>query len=133
MRLTRAFLTVLVFATAALFVAGCRTAPVYNVTDAPVSTMDDSPVTMDQVHDAIVRAGTSLGWRMKEVEPGHMVGTLHVRTHMAQVDINYTTEGYDITYKNSSNLKYDGTNIHSNYNGWIQNLDNAIQSELMTL
>ena len=39
---------------------------------------------------------------------------------------------YSIDYKNSLNLKYDSTKntIHKNYNGWIQNLDNAIQVQL---
>jgi hypothetical protein len=30
----------------------------------------------------------------------------------------------------STNLNYDGTNIHRNYNGWITNLDKAIRSQL---
>jgi hypothetical protein len=49
------------------------------------------------------------------------------------VDIRYDTSSYDITYRDSHNLDYDGEKIHSNYNGWIQNLDDAIQNELMTL
>jgi len=52
---------------------------------------------------------------------------------MAQVDIKYSTIAYSITYKDSSNLKYDGTKIHSNYNGWIQNLDKAIKIQLSTM
>ena len=31
------------------------------------------------------------------------------------------------------NLQYDGKTIHSNYNGWIQNLDKAINRELLAL
>ena len=33
----------------------------------------------------------------------------------------------------SSNLQYDGKTIHSNYNGWIQNLDKAIRTQLTLL
>ena len=33
-------------------------------------------------------------------------------------------------YKDSANLHYDGKTIHSNYNGWIQNPDKAIRTQL---
>ena len=52
---------------------------------------------------------------------------------MAKVDINYNTKTYSITYKDSSDLDYDGTKIHKNYNGWIQNLDNAIKVQLSAI
>jgi hypothetical protein len=112
--------------------AGCRTAPVYDVTDAPIVANKPS-YTLDDVRKAIQRAGSSLGWQMQEVDPNTLEGTLHLRSHMAQVDIPYTKENYSIAYKDSSNLKYDGKIIHSNYNGWIQNLDRAIKVQLNTL
>jgi hypothetical protein len=52
---------------------------------------------------------------------------------MAKVDVKYDTKTYNITYKDSSNLEYDGKNIHKNYNGWIQNLDNGIRAQLSNL
>jgi hypothetical protein len=70
---------------------------------------------------------------MKPIEPGLIEGTLLLRTHMAKVNIKYDTSSYSITYKESSNLDYDGTNIHKNYNGWIQNLDKGIRSQLSNL
>lgn len=85
---------------------------------------------MDQVRDAIIRAGGGLGWNMKPVEPGHILGALHLRSHVAKVDIHYDTETYSITYRDSTNLEYQDGNIHSNYNGWIQNLDTAIQNHI---
>jgi hypothetical protein len=110
---------------------GCRTAPVYNVSDAPVNVSEKA--TADDVKKAILDAGAGLGWQMIMVEPGHIEGRLFLRTHSAIVDIPYSTESYSITYKDSTELKYDGTNIHSNYNGWIQNLDRAIQGRLSAL
>lgn len=111
-------------------VGGCRTAPIYNVSSAPVTPTGSSEVTMDQVRDAIIRAGGGLGWNMKPVEPGHILGALHLRSHVAKVDIHYDTESYSITYRDSTNLEYQDGNIHSNYNGWIQNLDTAIQNHI---
>jgi hypothetical protein len=52
---------------------------------------------------------------------------------MAVVDVNYTPQTYSITYKDSSNLGYDGQSIHKNYNGWVQNLDKAIRAQLGAL
>ena len=87
----------------------------------------------DSVGKAILRAGGSLGWVMKKVKDGKLVGTLMLRKHVAIVAIDYSAKSYSIHYKDSQNLNYDGTNIHSNYNGWVQNLNRAIQSQLSML
>ena len=116
---------------ALLVTLGCRSAPLYNVDSAPVSA--PKPVTMQDVERAITRAGAGLGWQIVPREPGKIEGTLALRTHRAVVDIVYDTKSYSIKYKDSSNLDYDGTNIHSNYNGWIQNLDKAIRTQLSLL
>ncbi len=116
----------------ALGMVGCRTAPVFNVTDAPTMVTGKN-VRLGDIEKAIVRAGGTLGWRMKKVKPGHIIGTLYIRKHMAKVDIKYSTKAYSITYRDSENLKYDGSSIHSNYNGWVQNLDRAIRRELADL
>ncbi|MCU7853073.1 MAG: hypothetical protein KZQ80_12775 [Candidatus Thiodiazotropha sp. (ex Monitilora ramsayi)] len=110
---------------------GCRTAPVYNVTDAPVNA--SSKISATDVKKAIMSAGAGLGWQMKEVKPGHIVGSLFLRKHSAVVDIPFTTSGYSIQYKDSTELGYDGSNIHGNYNGWIQNLDRSIQARLASM
>jgi hypothetical protein len=123
---------VILASTLALLIVGCRSAPVYNVSDQAVAS-SKSNLTLDDVSMAIIRAGGALGWEMKETKPGHILGTLHLRTHVAIVDVNYTTKSYSITYKDSTNLDYDGTNIHSNYNGWIQNLQKGIQTQLNLL
>jgi hypothetical protein len=115
------------------FGIGCRTSLVYNVEKSPVTLYGDGQATMEQVEKAIVRAGASLGWKMKTVSPGVMVGTLAVRRHLAVVDITYNTQEYNITYKDSTALKYDGTNIHSRYNSWVQNLDQAISAQISTI
>ena len=116
----------------ALLVAGCRSAPVYNVPDSRFTSTDQG-VTQQDIAGAIITAGRSLGWIMKEQGPGHILGTLHLRTHTAIVDINYDRTKYSITYNSSVDLDYDGTNIHSNYNGWIQNLSNAIDVQVSNL
>ncbi len=117
---------------ALLSVAGCATKAIYNVSNAPVAPTKANP-TVDEVRQSIIRAGAALGWQMKEVNPGHVLGTLHLRTHMAAVDVTYDTKAYSIMYKDSKDLNYDGTTIHNNYNGWIQNLEKGIRAQLSLL
>lgn len=114
-----------------LLLIGCRSAPVYDVTAAPVSA--PKAVTLQDVEKAIIRAGAGLGWQIVSREPGKAEGILALRGHRAVVDITYDTKSYSIKYKDSSNLDYDGKNIHSNYNGWIQNLDKAMRTQLSLL
>ncbi|HEV8695531.1 MAG TPA: hypothetical protein VGQ93_15330 [Lysobacter sp.] len=113
-----------------LFALGCTTKPIYNVNNAPVITAKQA--SLADVQAAIQRAGITLGWQMAPTAPGHIVGTLALRDHLAVVDISYTPKTYSIVYKDSTNLGADGQNIHNNYNGWIQNLDRSIQAQLRT-
>ena len=115
----------------ALLMVGCRIAPVYDVQQAPI--VATHAVSMADVERAIRTAGASLGWQMVPRGPGSMEGTLVLRDHRAVVDINYDSKSYSIKYKDSSNLQYDGSTIHSNYNGWIQNLERAIRGAVSAL
>ena len=131
MRITR--WTAVIVSALILVAAGCRGAvPVYNVTEAPVAASKPNP-SLDDVGKAIQRAGATLGWQMKQTKPGHMLGTLNLRKHVAVVDVNYSAQSYSVNYKDSTELDYDGQNIHPNYNGWIQNLDKAIKAQLSNL
>ena len=120
----------LVFAVVVLLLAGCRTVDLYNVQNAPGTS---KAVSMADVEMAIRRAGQPLGWQITPQGPGKAEGILVLREHRAIVNITYDTKSYSITYKDSSNLQYDGKWIHSNYNGWIQNLDMAISKQLLAL
>lgn len=123
---------VLLLVVVALMLGGCRTATIHNVKDAPVHA-NQGQITQQQVGDAIVRAGADLGWQMRREGNGHIVGILSIRDHRAEVDITYDQRSYDISYRDSRNLRHDGENIHKNYNSWVSNLDNRIQSRLLAL
>ena len=111
--------------------AGCaRTGPIYNVNDAPVASASGKAMTAAQVRSAIVTAGNALGWQIVDAGPGKLVGTLNLRDHQAVVDIPYTARSYSIVYKSSRNLNEANGSIHTNYNGWIQNLDRGIRANL---
>ena len=116
-------------------VAGCRAAPVYNakgVTFAQPSTAT-SQLSLQDTKNAIISAGTFRGWEFEEVGPGQLVGKVNVRNkHFATVDVTFDTETFSITYKSSQNLNYDAdrSEIHPNYNKWVQNLQSDIQKEI---
>jgi hypothetical protein len=122
----KALLLVFVLAAA----VGCRTAPIYNVSNQSIIPSGGKPKNLEAVKTAIVEAGKARGWVMKDIAPGRLEGELYVRSHVAVVDINYSTTSYSITYKNSTNLLYDGTVIHENYNSWIRNLQGEIERRL---
>jgi hypothetical protein len=124
-----------VLAAAIVFgLAGCvRTAPIYQLDSVPVTASSGKSLSEAQVRTAIVAAGTSLGWRIGDVGPGRLEATLTLREHIAVVEIPYSGSSYAIRYKRSTNLnERDGT-IHSNYNGWVQNLERAIRTEIARL
>jgi PBP1b-binding outer membrane lipoprotein LpoB len=112
-----------------LFYGGCSATqqPLYNVQNSSVQTFDGRKLTAAQVEKAILQAGVQRGWRMQKVKDGLITGTLVVRTHSAVIEVKYNSSSYSITYKNSTDLNYDGVNIHKNYNSWVRNLDNSIQ------
>ena len=126
-------LNVITLSALAILLVACAQ-PIRNVDNEPINISSPN-YDLSGVTKAIQRAGAGLGWQMKEATPGHIVGTLYLRSHVAVVDITYTLDEYSINYKSSSNLNYNPGNntIHKNYNGWIQNLINAINAHLVAI
>jgi hypothetical protein len=120
-------------ASGVLLLAGCRSAPIQNISDAPVTSISGKAVSAAQVRTAIMGAGAGLGWRMVDAGPGKLEGTLTLRDHTAIVEIPYSAKTYSILYKGGQNIGERDGNIHKNYNGWVQNLDRAIRGALNAL
>ncbi len=108
---------------------GC-VAPIYNVSNQPIAPSEGKPRTLESIKAEIVAAGETRGWTMKDIEPGRLEGILRVRAHVAVVDIKYSRTSYNITYKDSYELLYDGTQIHMEYNNWVKGLQEAIDRRL---
>ena len=108
-------------------------APLKNVTDSAITTGSEKSASIQELGEAVIRAGGALGWRMQRIKPGHIVGTLFLKSLMAAVDITFNEDVYSIRYKNSSNLKYDGAEINPDYNEWIKKLDDSINREFSML
>lgn len=128
--------TSLIILVLSLSFTGCRTASILNVPEqAVVAQNAKKAIANDDVFRAIVKAGAGLGWNVRQISDGTAEATLLVRTHRAVVTIKYNVDSYSILYKDSANLKYNQSSqtIHSNYNGWITNLNNAIILQLTLL
>jgi len=94
------------------------------------------PLTTDQVRSAILRAAARTGypWTVTAGGPDSLVATTIVRgKHTAEVTITYTRTSITVAYRDSKNLNYrvrkGVAEIHPNYNKWVQELIDAIQTE----
>ena len=121
---------ILVAAAALVFVGCAHNQPIQNVQNAPIILPPGKTANMSQVTTAIMRAGAQLGWQMEPAGPGKLTGRIALRQHTAVVDVEHDTKSYSIKYRDSTNLDAKDGTIHKNYNGWIQNLDKAIRSQL---
>lgn len=116
---------------AVVVIGACAgTQPIYNVANTPFPTGGKS-LSMDEAQKAIIRAGTRLGWQMQPTRSGLISGRIALRTHVAMIDVEHDTRTFSIKYKDSTGLNAQGDMIHKNYNGWIQNLEKAIRTELI--
>jgi len=132
MRLNRLKNVVAAVGSAAL-ISGCALlVPVHNVESQPISTSKPS-VTLDEVGNAIVRAGATLNLQMQKPGPGVITATYSPRGMSATMEVRYDTRKYSITYKDSRGLDYNGSQIHRIYNSWAQNFDNRIREQLSML
>jgi hypothetical protein len=107
--------------------------PIVNIQSAAIPP--NPAATMENIGKAVIRAGQTLGWQITPMGPGKAEGVLVLRRHRAVVDITYDTGSFSIHYKDSVNLDYDAQEktIHSNYNGWIRNLEKAIRAQVSVL
>ena len=122
------------FVISTVLLTGCnRVKHIHNVQDTPYPTWQGQSVTQEDISNAIMKAGRSLTWIMKEKDEGHIEGTLILRSHTAIVDIYYDDSKYSIMYKDSENLLHEGDYIHRNYNNWVINLTRTINIYLSEL
>ncbi|MCW8328965.1 hypothetical protein MD588_09100 [Photobacterium sp. SDRW27] len=91
-------------------------------------------ISTEQLVKKITKAGLVRGWQVQKEAKDQLTADIHVRSHYVAVNISLHDNSYDITYRDSKNMKYDeasGT-IHRKYNGWVGNLNKDIQRELLS-
>lgn len=90
--------------------------------------------------DAIVSGGSLRGWRPVTRAPG-LVELRYIKganKHVITVNVEYTKNTFDVTYKDSTNLNYkvkkNGARvIHPRPIGWMTNLSMDIESRTFAL
>lgn len=108
---------------------------------APVVDIDNSKYfekseSLSKVETAIRKGAAKKGWRVNKVKTGLLEVSNMIRgKFLVVVDIAYTSKGYKITYKRSTNLNYDASakTIHRSYNKWVASLANNIDFELSNI
>ncbi len=93
------------------------------------------PGLTEKVVAKSIRLGVAQrGWIVTRQDPGYMESTLHLRTHVARVGINYDTRSIQIRYLASENLDYaikkGVPRIHGNYLKWVNNMAHDISLQL---
>jgi len=119
----------ILLASIVVFVGCGGTSEIRNYQNTPIKSASGSK-NMNDIRQAILSAGIQHGWKMRDIKQGLVVATKFSTGHMAKVDINYTTEHFNITYKDSSNFSYDGTNIQPTYNQWVKSLHKRISKNI---
>ena len=102
--------------------AACRQVPLQQEITGEFPGRGTSAGRADQIR----RAAAAQGWSIETRAPGLLRGTLNRRDQVAVVDIPYDARRFSIRYVRSSNLNYDGANISSNYNSYVQRLHRVI-------
>ncbi len=124
---TKIFFAILALSSIAF--VGCRS----HKTDFPYPVKRTVvAASANDVRDAILRAGTRLGWTMRESAPGVIDATLTVRAHFVASEIRYTDKDFSILYRSSENMNFDPADgkVHRSYNRWTKNLAKEISAEL---
>lgn len=106
-----------------------------------VPLVDPEPIavpaglTEAKIGKAIKAALVGRTWVVTEDQPGKILATLNLRTHMAKIEIPYDTSKVAVRYLDSSELMYAEKKgvkvIHRNYLSWIQNLVTDINRNLL--
>ncbi len=114
-----------------LLLAGCfgRIQPVYSVFNHPIPPAAEY-MTLSEISDVIELSAINRKWLVEEQYPGLLTLTHRKKTHVAVVEVSFNQSGYSMKYKNSSDLLYNGSTIHRNYNRWVANLELDIEMNL---
>ena len=115
-------------------IVGCGAgAPVVNIDN---SKFFEKSEKLSKVETAIRKGASKKGWRVKKVKSGLFEVSNMIRgKFLVMVNVAYTSKGYKLTYKRSTNLKYNASanTIHRSYNKWVSALANNIDYELSNI
>lgn len=108
-------------------IGGCKTARIKRVDPVSVAT-GSAEETREVIQKALMRRG----WAIGKEEPGAIHAMLSNSAYTAVILLTYDAESVNISYSDSTNLKYRKNRkgreyIHKNYNKWIKRLAGDIR------
>ena len=105
-----------------------------------VPLVDPAPVAVPQgtslsdVEKDIMECAIGRDWALEEKKPGAISFKYAPRDFWVTINVSYDAHNVKIAYKDSFNLEYDSqggtTEIHPNYNRWVNNLAHDIAGRL---
>lgn len=124
---------VAVFLAAACGPLGLNSRPVFKIENESLQIREG--VSPGQVEREIRRAAELRNWRIRRLERGRLEATFQrpKKSYALVVEILYSTKKMSILYKDSLNLRYDGTNIHRTANNLALRLKTAIIDRISNL
>lgn len=94
-------------------------------------------MSAQQVVKAIKAGLVGRTWEVTEEQPGRILSTLHLRSHVAKIELTYDDTAITIRYLDSVDLMYEEKKgqryIHRNYLNWIANLRTDISRNLVLM
>jgi len=94
-------------------------------------------MSAQQVVKAIKAGLVGRTWEVTEEQPGRILSQLHLRSHVAKIELTYDDTAITIRYLDSVDLMYEEKKgqryIHRNYLNWIANLRTDISRNLVLM
>ncbi len=122
------------FMVAAVGACGRRghTTTVADVSSAfpPRTVLFETPLAVDQVRAALVRALADRGYASEGESVGGVVASITSRNVMLRVSISYSETQAVIAYADSAGIEIDAAGRARTYDRWVANLESSIRSNL---
>jgi len=115
-----------------VFLNGCRSKG--SLLAPPAQIHIQNSVAEEKIARAIKEGMKKRKWQVQNERSGYILAVLRTRGIVVELDINYTAQQVDISYRSSSRLRYSERNgvkyIHKRYNLWFSNLQNDIRQQI---
>jgi hypothetical protein len=118
-----------------LFLAACSAEQMHKVNNVDYGYYTKKSLTMEKVRTTIERTATRNGWQLSNQKDGSFMGKREWGggKHNIVVDVIYDLRKFSINYRDSHQMRYDGSWIHNSYNRMVQKLEEDISAAVNAL
>lgn len=134
-QMKRSFLRALPVFLVFLLVAACATEQMHKVDNVDYGYYTKKSLTMEKVRATVERTAMRNGWRLSDQKEGSFIGKREWGggKHNIVVAVIYDLRKFSIDYRDSHQMKYDGSRIHNSYNRMVQKLEEDIMAAVNAL